>query len=232
VNAPELELDERVSVVLLDALARVWSRIRSFHEDVPGVVLLAAPAAHGSPNSLGHFAPVRWRGRRNQADPLHEVLVIAEYLDRPAEQIVETLIHEAAHAANHELGLFDCSASQYHNRQFKKAAEAMGLDVKQIRHYGFALTTLAPGTDRHYQKEIDHLQQVIIHRRRPVLSSGRGPSPGEDSDDEDSNQDTRASASRSRKAVCRCPFIIRVSKKVLDQTDITCSTCGEKFELA
>jgi len=66
-------VDERASVDLIDALARIWSRIRSHHPDVPGVVLLAAPAANGAPNSLGHFAPLRWKGPKNVGDPVHEV---------------------------------------------------------------------------------------------------------------------------------------------------------------
>jgi len=226
-------MDERSSVALIDALARVWSRIRTYHPDVPGVVLLAAPAANGMPNSLGHFAPLRWKGPRAVADPIHEVVVIAEYLDRSVEEILSTLLHEAAHALNHQRGVHDCSRSQYHNKKYKETAEALGLDVKQVANYGFALTTLALGTATRYEDEIQYLQQVLIHRRRPVLATGRGSSTEEDQD-ADNNEDSGTSSSRSRKAVCRCEpqFIIRVSKTTLERTVIRCETCDSPFVLA
>ena len=37
-------MDEQRSVRLIEALSRVWTRIRIRHTDVPPVVLLAAPA--------------------------------------------------------------------------------------------------------------------------------------------------------------------------------------------
>ncbi len=226
-------MDERASVDLITALARVWSKIRALHPEVPGVVLLAAPAANGMPNSLGHFAPLRWRGPRTVADSIHEVVVIAEHLDRPPEQILETLIHEAAHAYNHQRGVHDCSKSQYHNRKYKETAEALGLEVRQVAHYGFALTSLAPGTAGKYEEEVQYLQRVLIHRRRPDLSPGRGTSSSDEDQDTDNNEDGSTSSSRSRKAVCRCepPFIIRVAKTTLERTVISCETCDQPFAL-
>ncbi len=228
-------MDERASVDLISALARVWSKIRSYHPDVPGVVLLAAPAANGAPNCLGYFAPLRWNAPKVAGDPVHEVVVIAEYLDRGVEDILDTLLHEAAHALNFARKIHDCSRSQYHNAKFKEAAEALGLEVTKVKHYGYALTRLAIGTATLYEQEIQHLQGVLIHRRRPVvvLTGDTGGSTPEGPDAGDNKEDGKSSA-RSRKAVCRCepPFIIRVSKATIERTSITCGTCGEEFALA
>lgn len=90
--------DEQVSVRLIRALATCWSAIRKRHQDVPGVVLLPAPARHGGTGVLGHFAALRWRTRQAGERVLHEVVVTAEHLDRPASEVFETLLHETVRA--------------------------------------------------------------------------------------------------------------------------------------
>lgn len=60
-------MHERTSVVLIEALTRVWSRIRVHHPEVPGVMLLAAPSLRSDLSVLGHFAPLRWRQRQQAA---------------------------------------------------------------------------------------------------------------------------------------------------------------------
>lgn len=219
-------MHERTSVVLIEALTRVWSRIRVHHPDVPGVMLLAAPSPRSDLSVLGHFAPLRWRHKQQDGASYHEVLVVAEHLDRSSADIVETLLHEAAHALNFARGIKDCTRSQYHNQRFKAAAEEVGLRVEQVPHYGFALTRLKPDTITRYEEDIRQLAEVLIHRAKPVITlTGTGTTgPGEDTDDKP--------ASRNRKATCACPFIIRVAKSTLEQTTIRCESCGEEFKLA
>ena len=221
-------MDEQTSVQLIQALANVWTAIRDRHPDVPGVVLIPAPAQRGRTNVLGHFAPLRWRTRESGGHLLHEVVVVAEHLDRSAEDIVETLVHEAAHAMNFARGVRDCTASQYHNKKFKAAAEELGLEVTQVKHYGFALTRLLPGTVERYRSVTSELDQVLVHRQR-LLTRPRGPRPG--GSGAAGNGD--GSPSRSRKATCACapPFIIRVSKRTIEDTVIRCESCEEPFNL-
>jgi hypothetical protein len=169
---------------------------------------------------LGHFAALRWRGRRE--NNLHEVVVIAEHLNRGAEDVVGTLIHEAAHAMNFERGIHDCTRSQYHNRSFAKAARELGLEVEQVPNYGFAVTRLLEETTASYAAEIENLRAVLVHRHRPLTPAGPGPPAGDDDD---------KPGSRSRKAICPCGHIIRVSKKTIEATVIRCDTCGEPFHL-
>ncbi len=223
-------MDEQPSLGLLQALSFIWTKIRERHPDVPEVVLLPAPAPRRQLNVLGHFAALRWSGRQEKGQHLHEVVVVAEHLDRPAEDTLETLLHEAAHALNFERGIKDCSASQYHNKKFRDAALELGLEVKQVKHYGFALTSLPKSTAELYQEEVVKLKEVLIHRRRPTLmtTGGTGSTPPKTPGPSVGGPGPR---SRSRKATCACPFIIRVSMKTMLNTVIRCECCGEPFRL-
>lgn len=230
-------MDERTSVELISALADCWSAIRSNHPEVPGVVLLPAPAQRGRLNVLGHFAPVRWSAKHEGGTLLHEVVVVAEHLDRRAEDVFETVLHEASHSLSCARGIHDCSAtSQYHNAKFKAAAEELGLAVAKVPNYGWALTALTPETTARYAEVISRLDEVLVHRRKPVTIVIVPPSspPTAGGETPDGGEDDQGKESRNRKATCSCtpPFIIRVSKKVIGATIVRCDTCGEPFQLA
>lgn len=217
-----------VSVALIEALSRIWQRIRERHPTVPAVVLLPAPAQNGRRNVLGHFAPLRWQTKKGDDHHLHEVVVVAEHLNRGVEDILETLIHEAAHAANFEEGIKDCSpTSQYHNTHYRDRAEAFGLDVTKVPNYGWAYTRLKPDTKTRYGPEVDELARVLVHRRSPILPKTPPIDPTNPADNDSSDDD--AKPSRHLKAVCGCGFIIRASKTTLSATTIRCESCGEPF---
>lgn len=221
-------LDERASVRLTAGLAAIWKKIRSYHKDVPPVVLLAAPALQR--NTLGHFSPLRWSGHKMGGTHHHEVVVVAEHLDRPPEDILETLLHEAAHAMNCERGLKDCTASQYHNGCFRDAAKELGLSVEKVIHYGYACTRLEPQTPKLYAEEVAKLAEVLtFHRKRPCAVNP--PSGGGAGGTGNSDGDQDKKVSRHRKATCACPFTIRVSKSTIERTTIRCETCGKPFSL-
>ena len=56
---------------------------------------------------------------------------------------IATLVHEMCHIYNNEvLNTQDCSrGGTYHNREFKKAAEAHGLNVTRSDKYGYSHTS-------------------------------------------------------------------------------------------
>lgn len=221
--------DDDYSLRLIAALTDLWNAIRARHPDVPAVVLLPAPSPGKRMNVLGHFAPLRWKGRRSPDDRLHEVVVVAEHLDRGVEEVLDTLLHEAAHAANHEKGIKDCSRNQYHNRSFRTMAEALGLTVIQVPHYGHAHTTLPAATALLYEPELAALREVLISRRRPVaLVSAVPPAGGTESDNDDAEGEDGPRSGYLR-ATCACPFVIRVSKKTLASTTVRCESCGDGF---
>ena len=221
------------AVELTIALSAVWKAVQAHHPEVPHVVLLAAPNPHGNMNVLGHFAALRWNATPGHGGILHEVVVVAEHLNRSAEDVVATLIHEAAHALDFTRGIHDCSRSQYHNRKFEAAAKELGLDVTQVPHYGFAQTKMQPETSQRYHAETEALQEVLMHRRPMVSASkpagtGAGDGRGSESDDTDPPKP----GGRYKKASCACPFNIRVARTTIAATTIRCDSCGEPFQLA
>src|SRR5215210_8679490 len=82
---------------LVAALESCWASIRDRHPQVPAVVLVVAS---GSPSTArqqmkwGHFARLRWQHGTTR---LPEVLVSGEGLNRSPNDILITLLHEAAH---------------------------------------------------------------------------------------------------------------------------------------
>lgn len=101
----------------------------------------------GKKNNLGHFWANRWDGDttkdEEEKEIYHEINISAEYLNRPVNDIYQTLLHELSHMYNAVLGIDDCNAAQYHNKNFKKAAEKFGLIVDKYPGRGWALTSLS-----------------------------------------------------------------------------------------
>lgn len=71
----------------------------------------------------------------------HELNVSADYLDRPVENVVATLIHEGCHLYAMQNGIKDTSnRGVYHNKRFKALAEARGLIIEKHSRYGWTIT--------------------------------------------------------------------------------------------
>lgn len=97
-------------------------------------------------NNLGHFWANRWDSDTTkdatEKEIYHEININAERMNRPVEDVFETLLHELAHLYNNVLGIEDCNAAQYHNKHFKTAAQKFGLIVDKFPGRGWALTSL------------------------------------------------------------------------------------------
>ncbi len=98
-------------------------------------------------NNLGHFWADRWDGdttkEGEEKEIYHEINICAEQMNRPVNDICQTLIHELCHMYNNVLGIEDCNSLQYHNKHFKSAAEKFGLIVDKFPGRGWALTSLS-----------------------------------------------------------------------------------------
>ena len=217
--------DAATAIIL--ALSGLWQRIQDLHPDVPDVVLLPAP---GPRNVLGHFAPLRWQSKAKGSVTMHEVVVVAEHMNRDGSEILETLLHEAAHARNCERGIKDCTASQYHNQHFRDSALELGLTVMQVANYGYAFTQLPEETQDRYAVQIVALDQVLMHRRGDRAATGT-TTPDTDAKgiDQSPNEDDDAPKGRMLKATCGCGFIIRAARATFAATTIGCLTCKKAF---
>ena len=141
-------------------------------------------------------------------DGLYEINICAEHLNRPFEDICETLLHEMVHLWNLQNDIKDTSRSgKYHNKKYKDSAEQHGLDVQQDSKYGWTITSLnevAKGVVGKLNGDV-----FQMHRTKIVKVAS-----------------TRKSS--SRKYVCpMCGLSIRATKKV----NIVCGDCQETMEV-
>ena len=93
----------------------------------------------GRQSYYGWYWANRWKDGKKS---LPEINITADTLKRSVEDICETLIHEMAHYKNNVNEIQDCNANQYHNKAFKKQAEAFGLKVERMKNKGYARTSL------------------------------------------------------------------------------------------
>lgn len=71
----------------------------------------------------------------------YELNLGAEYLDRPIENVLATLVHEMVHIYCMENGIKDTSnGGRYHNTKFKQEAEKRGLKISKASYIGWSVT--------------------------------------------------------------------------------------------
>lgn len=80
----------------------------------------------------------------------HEINISADYIgERSVEETIITLMHEMVHLYNMQHEIKDTTrAGIYHNKNFKRTAEAHGLDVEQLSGIGWSRTTATPQTSK------------------------------------------------------------------------------------
>lgn len=93
-----------------------------------------------TPGAYGHVSVYKtWK---RGEDERHELNISADWLDRPIENLVATMIHEMAHLMNLQNGIQDCSrGGSYHNRKFKEEAEKHMIQIDKHDKYGWTLTS-------------------------------------------------------------------------------------------
>ncbi|WP_330335818.1 hypothetical protein OHS33_39485 (plasmid) [Streptomyces sp. NBC_00536] len=234
------------------ALVAGWNAIRVRHPDLPEAVVSMATGGRASSVELAHFAPRRWRLREGDAVH-HEVFVTAESLADGADKVFGYLLHEAVHAVCEARGEDDCSASQYHNKVFRRVAQELGLierqhiEPKWKKKYGFAgYSVLSEETKTAYAEQITALDAAMQATRTPDLylsstrgGGGKGKSTGgvDASAGDDTGEESETPAKKEKedrnyvKATCRCTpaAVIRVSPQTLARRRIMCGECVSDF---
>jgi len=82
-------------------------------------------------NTLGTCSvnPI-WEKKDKKDDKRYEITLSAEYLNRPVEEILATLLHEMVHLYCSLNNIKDTSNNYvYHNKRFKEEAECRGLII-------------------------------------------------------------------------------------------------------
>jgi len=104
-----------------------------------GQLRLPLVTVYAGSRSLGHFHEF---GITCEGENEHEINIAYETFEYGHEAVCNVMLHEMVHLANFQQGIKDCSDRQYHNKNFKKEAERVGLIVTQRKGLGFATTEL------------------------------------------------------------------------------------------
>ncbi len=101
----------------------------------PVITIQSTPRAYGHYTLFDAWSVDGDKGMR-------EINIGAGTLSRPIENVVATLLHEMVHYCNDRNGIKDCSrGNMYHNKNFKKLADACDLHVEHHPIYGWSITS-------------------------------------------------------------------------------------------
>lgn len=100
----------------------------------PIITIMSTPGAYGH-MTVG----TAWKVKE---DRKVEINISSDWLDRPIEEVVATLLHEMSHLLNYQRGIQDCSrGGTYHNRKFAEEAERHMLKIDKHDKYGWTITS-------------------------------------------------------------------------------------------
>jgi hypothetical protein len=209
-----VDTTECVTARLVSAFDATWVAIRERHPDVPVVVITLGSGTLGSRRGetrLGHFAAGRWQV--GDTDRVPELFVSGEGLQRSAEEVLGTLLHEAAHGIAHTREIKDTSRQgRYHNQRFKALGEELGLILEEDPRIGWSVTCVPTKTSNVYRREVDLIKSALVaFRHAEVVVPGK------------------ARSSNLAVASCDCDRKIRVAKSTLAEAPILCGRCGVEF---
>lgn len=171
--------------------------------------------------AYGHVTTSKvWKTESGKAS--YELNIGADYLNRPTENIVATLIHEGCHLYAMQNNIKDTSnRGVYHNKRFKALAEDRGLIIEKHSKYGWTITTPSEATINFC---IDNdLQEVLITRHTGITFTGVGTGKNGNGTPV---KPTAPKKGNSIKWICPCCGAIVRSTKILN---IVCGDCNEKF---
>lgn len=237
--------EEHTGSTVVATLEKVWDRIRADHPELPMVVITTGS---GEGAKWGHFRAESWKTRAAEGAAVsgtgghrHELFLASEALAKGPHQVLQTMLHEAAHTLSKVRGIKDTSRQcRWHNAHFRKAAEEMGLahSGQADKTHGFAFVKTTEATKARYADLLADLDREI--RLTGLLPSWLGGTDDQDQQGgERIGRQPRAeggetSQSGNVKATCGCaePLIIRLSRKVLGLKVVRCDQCEELFTAA
>jgi hypothetical protein len=178
---------------------QIWTNriVDEFKLEIPAPALMVAPL---STRCLGHFRPGRnGFGLRNEIaiDALH--VRTSEYWE-----VIGTLVHELLHSWQQEHGTPPKPSSwNYHNREFRRKAESLGLVVDRYgcQHYAPAPTPFTTLLDRYGLIRPDLPRMTV-----PIA---------------------KHSKSKLKLYECSCGVKVRIGRA---RFNATCGDCNSQFE--
>lgn len=209
---------QRVSNYLVKIFKAINEEYFDNSLEVPTITIQSTVGAYG------HVSVQKvWH---NNDTATHELNLSADYLNRPIENTVATLIHEASHLYALQNGIKDTSnRGVYHNKNFKKIAEEMGhLHIEKHDKYGWTITEPTEDTiDFIIKYGFEDIQLV-----RGSQFSFAGVGGAKAGNGSELPPKTRKPSS-TRKYICPCcGNSFRATKEI----NVMCMDCNEQFIVA
>jgi predicted SprT family Zn-dependent metalloprotease len=196
---------------LVSACEDAWKAIQSTFDDVPEAVIVVGSGGRRATTLLGHFAKNSWDNEENE---VHEVLLVAENLNRTAQEIFTTLLHEAVHGIAHSRGIKDVSGKR-HNKRFALLCESVGMIPPESPDpkLGYSAAVLKDACEQKFSQAIEAIDvQLKLCRKLNLVPKN--------------------SKKTTWLAECQCERKLRLPKKtIVDPYDlqIVCQECGGSF---
>lgn len=145
----------------------VWDQVRENHTDLPDVIFTLGD---GGGKVNGYFHGGAWHTKEDRTGK-PQVLIAGERLAAGPEGVLETILHEAAHALAHAREIKDTSRQgRYHNKKYGLLAESVGLHVAAAdATHGHTWTSLRPDTIERYARALHDLERVLTYYKRTPL---------------------------------------------------------------
>lgn len=187
-----------------------------FGGELPTPIISCIPSSR----SYAHYTP--WDAWQSKDEYKREINISSAYLARPLENIVASLVHEMCHMrADIILNEQDTSNKGiYHNKIFKREAEAHGLIVTRSKKYGYSHTEPSDRLIEWLLKH-DELREIELCRVTPEFTS---VNIGTHTGNADVTKPVTVSNSHHRKYICpHCGNSVRATKQV----NVFCGDCME-----
>jgi hypothetical protein len=224
---------------LIGALEAVWVLIREQHPELPAATFVVGTGQEGLKRpKMGSWAPERWQVHQRE-QRVGEVFIAGEFLAQGVDELLDTELHEAAHALNRARKVKDCTRQgRYHNAKFAATAGELGLRVERDDRHGFVTRGVLPEHAPRWARARELLQAALeLHRvvppPRPKKPRKQGAA-GEGGEGEGEGEGTGAgTGGRKVRLVCRCdkPRRLWVPASTASAGPITCGVCGHDFEV-
>lgn len=149
---------------VIQELERAWHEIQNNHPDLPDTIITSSRRRHRSEKNTRaqHCAEVWSAGSEKR---LAEVTIFGERFMDGAEQVMQSLLHEAAHALAHTRGIKDTSnKNRFHNRRFVALAEELGLEGPAESGgtaLGYSNCVITEATAQKYELQIKNIENVL-----------------------------------------------------------------------
>lgn len=248
---------------IIQTLEKAWTRIRALHPEVPDVTIVTGSGYFDTePGTItwGHHWAGRWRhdasGHINA-----ELFIAGELLNDGGRRLLQTMLHEAAHALARVRGIRDTcdEGNRYHNKEFLALARELGLEKPAVRDRkrGFSACTITDATVQRYADLIAELDnEALPYLPEPFeflgldlpeeLPGAGGDLPGElpgagidltDPEDEPDTPHTPQAPTRSGARIstqCSCPQPRRISLTYaqLEEGPLICGNCLARFTVS